>query len=329
MKKPRVGIVIHKELRDHLFSAADWSRLTTLADVRATESANPINDAEAAAVLEGCDIGISSWRTPGPSETVLSRCPDLKLWIHAAGTVKHFYGPHLVGRDLRIASCKAANSRNVAEFVLGEIILGVRRALPNAAVNRLHPTTKPPGMKTLAESVIGIIGASETGRAVIELLRPFSCEVLVYDPFLDEAGARKLGVRRAASLDELCAASDVVSLHVPPLPSTRHMMGATQFRLMRDDAVFINISRGDCLDEKALIAELERGRLFAFLDITDPEPAAADSPLRKLPNVMLTSHIAGPRSVLFGRQVVEDIEATLRGGEPRHVITAEMLDRIA
>lgn len=329
MKKPRVGIVIHKELRDRLFSAADWARLTALADVTATESEKPISADAAAALLEGCEIGISSWGTPGPSEPVLSRCPGLRLWIHAAGTVKHFYGPHLEGRDLRIASCKAANARNVAEFVLGQIILGVRRALPNAAVNRLHPTTKPPGMKTLAESTIGIIGASETGRSVIALLQPFSCQVLVWDPFLDLAEARKLGVQQVDSLDALCAACDVVSLHVPSLPTTRHLIGATQFRAMRDDAVFINTARGACIDEKALIAELERDRLFAFLDVTDPEPAAADSPLRKLSNVMLTSHIAGPRSVLFGRQVVEDLEATLRGGEPRHVVTAEMLGRIA
>jgi phosphoglycerate dehydrogenase-like enzyme len=213
----------------------------------------------------------------------------------------------------------------VAELVLGEIILGLRRVPQDAAANRCGVTAKPSGLKTLAESTVGIVSASETGRAVIALLRPFGGRVLVWDPFLDEPQARALGVERVAEIGELCAQCDVVSLHAPALPATRHLLGERHFGAMRDDAIFINSSRGTCIDEQALIAELERGRLFAFLDVTEPEPAAADSPLRRLSNVVLTSHTAGPPSVWIGRQVVEDIEATLRGGAPRHVITAEQL----
>lgn len=327
--KTRIGIVIHKELRRVLFSEQDWARLQSLADLAVTESETAIDAAAAAALLQGCEIGVGSWGTPGPTEAVVSRCPDLRLWIHAAGTVKPFFGPHLSGRRLGIASCKAAIARNVAELVLGEIILGVRRVPQDAAANRSGRTAKPAGLKTLAESVVGIVGASETGRALIELLRPFGCQVRVWDPFLDDAEAAALGVTRVAGLEALCAGCDVVSLHAPALPATRHLLSAAHFRAMRDDTVFINTSRGTCIDESALVSELERGRLFAFLDVTDPEPAAADSPLRRLPNVVLTSHTAGPRSVLIGRQVVEDIEATLAGGAPRHVVTADQLDRVA
>ena len=98
---------------------------------------------------------------------------------------------------------------------------------------------------------------------------------------------------------------------------------------MRDDCVFINTARGGCVDQQALIDELRKQRLFAFLDVTDPEPAPADSPLRKLPNVVLTSHIAGMAEHRIGRQAVDDVEAFLSGRQPRLVITEEMLDRLA
>jgi phosphoglycerate dehydrogenase-like enzyme len=326
--KTRIGIVIHTPLRRRLFSASDWARLGTLGEVVATESATPLSAAEGAALLADCQIAVGSWDTPGATAAVVPHCPDLKLWIHAAGTVKAFFGPHLDGRDLRIASCKAAIAQSVAELVLGQIIVGLRRSLENAVANRAGPAPKPATMKTLPEAVIGLVSASETSRCLIALLRPFGCRILVWDPFLDEAGARELGVEKTDDLVQLCADSDVVSLHAPSIPETYHLLGAKHFKAMRDDVIFINSSRGSCLDEAALIAELGRSRLFAFLDVTDPEPAVADSPLRSLPNILLTSHLAGPPSILIGRQVVDDIAAWLSGGLPRHVVTTDILSKI-
>ena len=102
-------------------------------------------------------------------------------------------------------------------------------------------------------------------------------------------------------------------------------MGLTQFRAMPDHAVFINTARGACVDEAALISELEKGRLYAYLDVTDPEPAADDSPLRTLPNVVLTSHIGGLPTTNMGNQAVDDIAAFLRGDQPMAVITGTLL----
>ena len=83
------------------------------------------------------------------------------------------------------------------------------------------------------------------------------------------------------------------------------------------------------VDEDAMVAELAKGRLFAFLDVTFPEPAAADHPFRKLPNVVLTSHIAGMADYKFGQQAVNDIAAFLRGETPLMVVTEDVLDRLA
>ena len=138
-----------------------------------------------------------------------------------------------------------------------------------------------------------------------------------------------MGAELVADLVELCRRSDAVTLHTPPLPSTEKLLRAEHFQVMADDAVFINTSRGICLDEQALIAELAKGRLFAFLDVSAPEPAAVDSLLRTLPNVVYTSHLAGGKDGKIGRQAVDDIAAFLAGGQPLRAVTPDKLDRMA
>lgn len=315
----KIGVVIPVPLRRKLFDESDIERLKTLGDAEITDSTGHLSMADACRLLADCEVGVGSWGTVSPCEELLSACPRLRLWEHVAGSVKHMFGPHLQGRDLTIASCAPASAGNVAEFTLGEIIVGVRRIVGPGGAKR----------KCLSDATIGVIGASAVGRRVIRLLEPFGPSVLLYDPFVDAAEADRMGARLVTDLLELCAACDVVTLHAPALPSTAKMLGAVHFRAMRDDAIFINTARGACVDEPALIAELEKGRLFAFLDVTDPEPAPDDSPLRRLHNVILTPHVAGPADRKIGRQAVDDIAAFLAGGSPRRAVTADMLDRLA
>ncbi len=139
---------------------------------------------------------------------------------------------------------------------------------------------------------IGVIGASQCGRHVLRLLRDFEVDILLADPTLSSAQATELGAT-LVPLDRLMAQSDVVSLHAPALPSTRHMLNRPQFAAMKDGAIFINTARGMIVDEDALVAELRTGRISAILDVTDPEPPAADHPFRSLPNCTLLPHLAG------------------------------------
>jgi phosphoglycerate dehydrogenase-like enzyme len=178
---------------------------------------------------------------------------------------------------------------------------------------------------------VGIVGASRIGRRVIELLRPFQLDVLVSDPYLDADAARRLGVDRR-ELDELLAASDVVSLHAPALPSTRHMIDARRLALLRDGATLINTARGSLVDQDALVAELASGRIDAVLDVTEPEVLPPDSPLYELPNVVLTPHIAGALGVelrRLGDAAIDEIERYAAGEPFAHQVTAGDLDRIA
>jgi phosphoglycerate dehydrogenase-like enzyme len=329
-KQAGIGVVIYTELCEKLFSPEDRARLERLGRVRWTGSPRPITEEAAIAILKGCRVGVGSWGTPCPkSAALLDACPDLCLWVHAAGTVKYMFGPHLAGRRLTIASCKTAIADTVAEFTVGEIILGLHRLFENAAANRAAQAGWPAHLKSLYGSTVGVIGASEVGRRVLALLRPFRCRLLLYDPYLTDRAAARLGATRVADLVELCRASDVVTLHAPALPSTARMLGPREFQAMRDDAIFINTARGLCIDEAALGAELQKGRLFALIDVTEPEPAALDSPLRRAPNAVLTSHIAGGPFFNIGAQAVDDIAAWLKGKPPKCIQTGDMMDRMA
>jgi phosphoglycerate dehydrogenase-like enzyme len=321
-----VGVLVHTTLLSQIFSDQDLDRLRGLANVVFTSSAAPVSVQEARMILKDCEIGIGSWNTPYPSAELLEACPGLRLWEHAAGTVKHMFGPHLDGRDLIIASCKTAIADDVAELTVGEIIVGLRQVIVNAAANRVGIAAKPPRIKVISNATVGIVGASEVGKRAARRLTHTGCRTLIYDPYLTPSAARLLGAEICSDLTELCGMCDAVTVHVPNIPACRKLLGYEQFAAMKDDTIFVNTARGECIDEAALIAELEKGRLFAFLDVSTPEPAVMDSPLRRLPNVVYTSHIAGPPSYNIGRQAVDDVAAFIRGESPMCVVTADQLE---
>lgn len=330
MSRPRIGVIVHGKGRPIVIRPEDIERLGALGEVIVTDKDEPLTDEEAVEILKDCDVALGSWGTPKPNETIMAGCPKLKLWVHAAGTVKGHFGPHLDGRDMKIATCKGAIAENVAEAAVAEVVIGLRRILPNAAENRKGVAKRPDRVLVMSDATVGVIAASDVGRVAIRLLKA-NCarEILVYDPYLSEDEAAEMGVTKVADLVELCRRSDAVTLHAPAIDACEKMLAAEHFQAMKDDCIFVNTARGTCIDEDALTAELAKGRLFAFIDVSDPEPAAEDSPLRTLANCVYSSHLTGGPGTNVGRQAVDDIAAFLAGGEPTCVVTADMLDRLA
>jgi len=154
----------------------------------------------------------------------------------------------------------------------------------------------------------------------------------LYDPYVTPIDARALGVT-LMGLDEMIACSDVVSLHAPATEGSRHMINSGNAPLLKDGALFINTARGMLADEAALVKELETGRIFACVDVTDPEPPAADHPFRKLKNVILTPHIAGGHTVngrlTLGRNIINETYNYLTKGLLRYEVRREMLELMA
>ncbi|MEX0173666.1 hydroxyacid dehydrogenase [Streptomyces sp. LMG1-1-1.1] len=293
--RPTLLLAMGPGIADRLLTGAHRDRLAALTrtdpHLVAHDLAAP--GPRVAAALAEAELLLTCWGATPLTADVLDRAPRLKAVVHAAGSVKHHITDACWDRGLRVTSAAAANALPVAEYALAAILFAGKGVLRSAQRYARHRTDD----SWLTESApwgnyhrtIGIIGASRIGRRVIELLRPFDCEVLLYDPYVTTAppGTELVG------LDDLCARSTVISVHAPQLPSTYRMIGPAQLAAMPDGTTLINTARGSLVDETALLPHLVSGRLHAVLDVTDPELPSPDSPLWTLPNVLLTPHVAG------------------------------------
>jgi phosphoglycerate dehydrogenase-like enzyme len=321
--------------RGRLFDPAAIERLQSVAEVDPDVVLTEFRSPTALAVLAPAEIVLSGWGSPPLDALALDAAPQLRALVHAAGSVKPYVTDASWRRGIAVSSAAAANAVPVAEFTLAMILLANKRAFRLAETYRARRARvdlleEVPDAGNYGRTV-GIVGASRIGRRVIELLRPHELRVLVCDPYLDDPSAHTLGARRV-ELDALLAASDVVSLHAPALPSTRHMLDRRRLALLPDGATLINTARGALVDEAALVAELRSGRIDAVLDVTEPEPPPPDSPLYDLPNVMLTPHIAGAVGLevrRLGAAAVDEIARYAAGQPFAHPVTEADLARIA
>jgi len=224
-------------------------------------------------------------------------CPELKLvQLLIAGYDK--YDIEAARRaGVTIATNGGANSAGVAEHAI-MLMLALKRHLlryhGDVVGGRWWKFGAMPRITDLNGSTLGIVGFNTIGRHLAQLARAFGMNVVYHDvarlaPHEEQAAGVAFRL-----LHELLRASDVVSLHVPLLPSTRHLIGAPELEMMKPDAILINTSRGPVVDEAALYAALVDGQIAgAGLDVLETEPPATDNPLFALGNVVLTPHQAG------------------------------------
>ncbi len=332
MPKPIIAITIGHAHYARIFSDAAWRALDSFADVIHHPGDEPADKAALIALLPAADACITSWDVAPLDADVLAAAPKLRAVAHAAGSVKRFVSDAVWTRGIQVTSAAPALARDVAETTIGLMIVGAKRIWPLAEHVRDGGWRASPAWpsRELHNSVVGLIGASNVGRHVIDLLRPFQATVLLYDPYVDEPEARRLGVEKV-ELADLARRADIVSIHAPSTPGTYRMVDRALLAAMKEDAVLINTARGALIDEPALIDELSKGRLFAFLDVTDPEPPAPDSPLRRLPNVVVTPHLAGciDDCSRMGEMAVEELRRFFAGEPPICRITPDQFGRIA
>jgi len=280
------------------------------------------------------EILITGWGAPRLDEAMLDHWPRLKLVVHAAGSVKRQVTPAVWERGIRVSSAASANAMPVAEYTLAAILLSARDALHSAhAFTHSHDmiAARPTGDVGAFGITVGVIGASRIGRRVLELLRPFDIDCLLYDPSLSLIEAAELGAELVA-LPDLLARSQVVTIHAPALPETYHMVGRAELAMMTDGATLINTARGSLVDTDALVDELRADRLRAVLDVTDPEPLPVGHPLFSRAGVTLTPHIAGSignELQRLGRHVVDEVGRFITTGDLADEVTSPDLARIA
>jgi len=209
----------------------------------------------------------------------------------------------------------------VADHTLAFILATTRQVVPNTLLIREGKWGLATGldqMRTLRDQTVGIVGFGRIGREVAARLEPFKCRRLVFDAFVAEDAISRIGCE-PASLENLLAQSDIVTLHCPSTPQTKKLLNADSLARMKQGSVVINLARGDLIDTASLIAALQTGHIAsAAIDVCDTEPIPADSLLRTLPNVIAASHIASasPKAVRTLRETAARIAVMALRGEP-------------
>lgn len=282
----------------------------------------------------------STWNMPIFTIDEIKGCfPSLKAIFYAAGTVKYFAKPFL-DCGIKIFSAAKVNAIPVAELSASLILLAnkgyfqaqreYRRPFWKFSHKRarLHSSERSGNYN----ANVGIIGCGNIGRLVISKLKDYDLNIFVNDPFLSKEDSIKLGVKQV-SLDELFSNCNVISLHLPDIPSTRGIINYSLLSKMKDYATIINTGRGNQVVEKDLVKALRKKKnRCAVLDVTIREPIFPWSPLRLMKNIFLTPHIAGSmgnEEKRLGLFMVSVYNKYVNGIIDDSLVTKEMLDHIA
>jgi phosphoglycerate dehydrogenase-like enzyme len=282
--------------------------------------------------LAPTEVIFSTWGMPCLTEAQLAALPRLRAVFYAAGSVQGFARP-LLERGITVVSAWQANAVPVAEFTLAQILLATKGYFRNCREYPVggHKQAAFRGPGSYGEEV-ALLGAGAIGRRVIALLKSFHLKILVFDPFLSAREAVELGVEKVG-LDEAFSRGFVVSNHLANNPQTVGMLTASHFAHLRPGATFINTGRGQTIVEGELSAVFQsRPDLTALLDVTWPEPPPTSSPLWSIPNVHLSSHIAGSIGDEVHRMAdycLDELERW-QAGEPLHyAVSLAMLETMA
>ncbi|MDP6779668.1 MAG: hydroxyacid dehydrogenase [Candidatus Latescibacteria bacterium] len=324
-----VGRDVHRFFRpgkiDELKSLVDLTIRNGLANEEAVYSA-AISDTQA-------EIVVTGWGSPLLTVKVMEENPQLKYMCHLTGGVRSNVSREVIENGLIVTNWGTLIGPTVAEAALLGMLSSLRRT--TQVTFDMHRDGGWKDAETRVESLlyqrVGLHGFGQVARSLVEMLRPFQCEISAYDPYLPDEVFEAHGVKRVGDLKTLYAENYVISIHAPKVDETYHNVNAEVLSGMQDGAVLVNTARGAVIDTEALIAELKTGRIYASLDVYEQEPLAKDSPLRGMMNCHLTYHTAGPtqdRIVDMGDLAVENVRRFINGEAVEHVVTVDQYDRM-
>ncbi len=264
---------------------------------------------------------------------VLDRVPNLAVIVRTGIGVEKVDVDEATRRGIAVCNTPDGPTVSTAEHAMALILAvakNVKRAAADLAAGKSDLFTGHAAME-LNGKMLGLAGYGRIARRVAAAAAGFGMDTIAYDPFLD--GAAFDGATRAASLDAMLRAADVVSLHMPLTLSSAGALGSAQFAAMKDGAVFVNTARGGLVDTDALVDALDSGKLMgAGLDVTDPEPLEAGHELLHRDDVIVTPHVAsatfeGKRRI-FRTAFAQAIQV-LDGDRPAHLVNPEVWETMA
>jgi phosphoglycerate dehydrogenase-like enzyme len=326
--RPNVLILASDSLFPHFFSEAnlkqlsaytDWSRYTE------HEDSSQLREQIAAA-----DVLMTTWHSPFLKPEMLGTAPRVKLIAHCGGEVKSRVAEEIF-EQVVITNAADPMAHGVAEMALALMLTMVRRVPDYTAEMRrgiIRTNEEVSQGETVRGRKIGVVGFGRIGRAFAKLVKPLDVELLTADPYTSTEFVASHGAS-LVELDELLRSCSIIVLAAALTHETRNILDSTRLALLPDGAYLINVARGGLIDMPALLVELRANRINVALDVTDPmEPLPQDHELRRLPNVLLTPHIAAGGIEMrreIGALAVEEVVRFAQGKAPRNRVSREML----
>jgi phosphoglycerate dehydrogenase-like enzyme len=326
---PRVAIL--DDYAGMALELADWSPVQSRSEISVFD--RHLSETEAAEILRPFDVLCTVRERMALPRTLIERLPNLKLITIVGRSLPNLDMAAASESGVLVAHSDFANPRFAAvrdatpELAWGLMIATVRNLADEHRRMRDGGWQTSVGV-TLSGKTLGLLGLGRTGKRMAEYGGVFGMEVIAWSQNLTEETAAASGARRVEKA-ALFESSDVVSVHLVLSARTRGLVGEPELALMRPHAYLINTSRGPIVDEAALIAALQTGRIAgAGLDVFDVEPPAPDHPLRRLPNVTLSPHLGYVTREMLAAFYSDSIEAVVAwlDGTPIRIANPEALN---
>ena len=242
--------------------------------------------------------GLLTLLTDKVDAAVMDASPKLKVISNMAVGYDNIDIAEATKHQILVGHTPEVLTETTADFAFALLMAASRRVVEadNYTRKELWKTWGPMTLlgQDIHHATLGIVGLGRIGAEIAKRAKGFNMEVLYYDEMRQSREEEKqLGVEYVSQLEKLLSSADFISVHIPLLPQTHHLIGAAEFAIMKPTAVFVNTSRGSVVDQKALYRALKSGQIFAAaIDVTEVEPISPDDPLLTLDNVIITPHIA-------------------------------------
>ena len=324
--KPKIILDPHFRTVSEIFTNSDLARLHEIADVVWGRDEPMPQDAFEQALPEATAIVCAKWRYGD----VLPQATHCRAIIEVSGVLPQDVDyAYCFQNNIRVLSVAPSFAPQVAEMTLAMTLASCRnvvqadRAFRAGTEQYVHAGNQ--GAFLLYGKRVSIIGYGNLARSLRPLIEPFGCELTVYDPWLSDSYLQREGLQ-PVSIDELLSKSRVIFVLAAPTKENEAFLSREKLEMIRSDAIFVLMSRAHVVDFDALTDLLLKGRFRAAIDVFPYEPMPADHPIRQADHAVLTAHLAGsvPAGLhQIGQDVLEDLEAILKGLPPRRLQRAE------
>ena len=317
---------------DSFFTKKARAYLESLGVVKWNETDHHLSPVELLEYAADAEVLITGWGDGPFTKETIAKLTELRLIVHTGGTIASVLTQDVYELGIPVVSGNDIFAKSVAEGCLCYILCALRRIEYFADMMRKGKWREHDFLnRGLIGKKVGIVGFGSIAKYFVELIRWFNCDVLIYSSHLSASEAESLGCR-VAELEEIFSTCDVVSVHASLTSKTKGMINRSLLEKLNKDALFVNTSRGEVVDETALFEFLDQGRFYAALDVFTDEPLNPEASIRKCENVLLIPHMGGPTIDMreqVALEVCRDIYHLQQGLKLRYEINSASAKRMS